>query len=433
MKRAFQMVSGVMVLFCICLASQDPAVANKIPAGLAVAAMQHIEKLAGIGCREAGSPKEALALDYIETEFKKMGLSTSREDFDFFTYSPQDIQLRIGSEVLTPESACFDPFSGTTTFSGSSVCVGPQLSREEMTKLDLAGKIVITTRPVSDFQLARKNPKAIIFLQADDFTRCQKIDCSSAELRTSGKIIKMKSANLIAAIPATSQPGRRILVSAHYDSAGGPGAADNASGVALLLEIARYFKQKPVQPGLQIEFAALGAEEIGLLGSKAFLVRHAATLSQYDLDFNIDTVGGNEGIYIEMRAGVDGAASRPGVSQIPASLADKAELDGSKRWRWLKPEVTTLLASCVPAWLQEEISTAAAELGCAFKPSNFMGSDHLTFAQAGIPSTDIATSGSVTHVPGDTADKISLPNLEKVAALVSRVIEKTMAERATIN
>ena len=308
MKKVLPAIFGVIVLFSSHLISQDTATYDKIPASLAAAALQHIEKLASIGCREAGSPIEALALAYIEAEFKKIGLPTNREDFDFFNYSLQEQQLHVGSEQMKPESVWFDPYADTTTFSGPAACVAPQLSRDEMAKLDLAGKIVITTRPVSSFQLGRKNPKAIVFLQADDFAKCQKINRSSAELRTSGKIIKLKSANLVLAIPvSSSQPGRRILVTAHYDYAGGPGAADNASGVALMMEIARYFKQKPAQPGLQLEFAALGAEEVGMLGAKAFLVRHAETLGQYELDFNIDTVGGNEDIHIEMLSGVDGA------------------------------------------------------------------------------------------------------------------------------
>jgi hypothetical protein len=434
MKRMLPAILGIMALFCFHLISQDSAAGNKIPAGLASAAMQHIEKLAGMGCREAGSPKETLALAYIEAEFKKMGLLTSREDFDFFSYSPGEMRLRVGTEQLTPESVCFDPYTAATTFSGIATCVIPQLPKEEMSKLDLADKIVITTKSANNFQLTLKKPKAIVFLRADDFDRCLIIANSSAELRTCGKIIKMKSANLVAAIPASSQPGRRILVSAHYDSANGPGASDNASGIALLLEIARYFKQKPAQPSWQLEFAALGAEELGMLGSKAFLAHHAETLDQYELVFNIDTVGGNEGIHIEMLAGIDGASSHPGVSQIPAGLADKADHNSSKRWTWLKPELDTM-ASCVPIWLQNEIKTAATELDYAFKPSRYMGSDHLIFAQAGIPATDICVSDSynIMHSPGDTADKISLPSLEKVAALVIRVIEKTMTERTTKN
>jgi Zn-dependent M28 family amino/carboxypeptidase len=201
-----------------------------------------------------------------------------------------------------------------------------------------------------------------------------------------------------------------------------------------MLEIARYFREKLPSPACQLEFVALGAEEVGMVGSRTFVARHDRDLVDCELLFNIDTVGGGGAIYIEMRGGVQGISAHKGESQIPPGLAGKAETDSGGRWGWLQPQLLApLMASCVPEWLKQEIKAAAAELGYAFTPANYMGSDHLVFAQAGIPATNIGVSGSEVHGPADTLDKISPQSLEKASAIVIRVVEKTMARIAIGN
>jgi Zn-dependent M28 family amino/carboxypeptidase len=66
----------------------------------------------------------------------------------------------------------------------------------------------------------------------------------------------------------TQARGARLVVGAHYDSVGGsPGADDNASGVAALLEVARACHE--VKLPVPIEFVAYDEEENGLVGSRA--------------------------------------------------------------------------------------------------------------------------------------------------------------------
>ena len=84
-----------------------------------------------------------------------------------------------------------------------------------------------------------------------------------------------KSANVLATLKGTVNPELVYVVSSHYDSvAGGPGADDDSSGTAALLEAARILKDYP-QPAT-IVFASFTAEESGLLGSREF-VRRAQT------------------------------------------------------------------------------------------------------------------------------------------------------------
>ena len=78
----------------------------------------------------------------------------------------------------------------------------------------------------------------------------------------------ISSANIVAIKKGTSS--QEIIVGAHYDSSdAGPGADDNASGVAVMLEVAKLV-QNAATP-YTIRFIAFGAAESGLLGSYAYL------------------------------------------------------------------------------------------------------------------------------------------------------------------
>lgn len=79
---------------------------------------------------------------------------------------------------------------------------------------------------------------------------------------------QVSSANIIAIKQGTSS--QELIVGAHYDSIGdGPGADDNASGVSVMLEVAKVVANE-ITP-YTIRFVAFGAEEDGLLGSYAYL------------------------------------------------------------------------------------------------------------------------------------------------------------------
>jgi Zn-dependent M28 family amino/carboxypeptidase len=76
--------------------------------------------------------------------------------------------------------------------------------------------------------------------------------------------------NLILNLPATNNNQQTpILIGAHYDAVPGtPGADDNATGVAALLELARIFASQPTK--YPIRLVAFDLEEYGLLGSAAY-------------------------------------------------------------------------------------------------------------------------------------------------------------------
>ncbi len=95
--------------------------------------------------------------------------------------------------------------------------------------------------------------------------------------------------NIFAERPGTSKEAGAILVAAHYDTVFfSPGADDNASGVAVVLELARLLGSRPTAKTLQLAFFDL--EEAGLLGSKAF-VKNKAHLENLDGVIVMDMVG----------------------------------------------------------------------------------------------------------------------------------------------
>jgi aminopeptidase YwaD len=84
----------------------------------------------------------------------------------------------------------------------------------------------------------------------------------------------LETANIVAVLPGTTHPDLVYVLGSHYDSVEpGPGADDNASGTAVLLEAARVLAQHPL-PATVI-FVAFAAEESGLLGAFEFTRRAA--------------------------------------------------------------------------------------------------------------------------------------------------------------
>lgn len=79
-----------------------------------------------------------------------------------------------------------------------------------------------------------------------------------------------RTANVLGVLPGTTHPELIYVLSSHYDSVlRSPGADDNSSGIAVLLEAARLLARNP-QPAT-IVFAALTGEEAGLLGAREFV------------------------------------------------------------------------------------------------------------------------------------------------------------------
>jgi len=117
---------------------------------------------------------------------------------------------------------------------------------------------------------------------------------------------KVKSRNVIGIITGADKDLRNeaILLLAHYDHLGNgvhtrgknrgkihPGANDNASGVAALLEAARAIKERKLKPKRSMIFLATTGEELGLYGSKYYVDHPTFPLEKTQVAINIDQVG----------------------------------------------------------------------------------------------------------------------------------------------
>ena len=145
-------------------------------------------------------------------------------------------------------------------------------------------------------------------------------------------------------------PGRIdsfIVISAHYDHVGirktasttdsiFNGADDNASGVATLLAIAKYYKEH--SPKYNLIFAAFDAEEMGLQGAKAFVARPPVPTSKIILNINMDMVSHNDknelyvcgtAPYPALKTRVAAAAQR---SSVKLPFGHDQQSDGDQNW-----------------------------------------------------------------------------------------------------
>lgn len=121
----------------------------------------------------------------------------------------------------------------------------------------------------------------------------------SAELRSSAR--RYTSPNVIGRIPGTGGTGEAIAVIGHWDHLGAEcrpvtapdricnGAVDNASGIAVMIEVAKRLARGP-RPVRDILFIATTAEESGLLGARYYVANPTVPLSRIVGLLNIDTI-----------------------------------------------------------------------------------------------------------------------------------------------
>jgi hypothetical protein len=120
--------------------------------------------------------------------------------------------------------------------------------------------------------------------------------------------------NVIGEIPGTDRADEIVLIGAHLDSwQGATGATDNASGVAVMMEVLRLFQATGLKPRRTVRIGLWGNEENGLLGSSAYAARHLGTpsapkdeLARMAAYFNMDNgTGPIRGVWMQGNGGVE--------------------------------------------------------------------------------------------------------------------------------
>ncbi len=157
------------------------------------------------------------------------------------------------------------------------------------TLLDKEGETDLFTRKIrSQLQTFGVVPAANI--RVSDAAEMVAKEASRVCLRVENVEKILTSRNVTARIEGTRYSEQIISFGAHYDSTEfSKGVYDNASGCVLLMELLRHFKDNP--PKRTIVFNWYGSEEMGLLGSKAFVSSHADEMDKHIFMVNVDVAG----------------------------------------------------------------------------------------------------------------------------------------------
>ncbi len=152
----------------------------------------------------------------------------------------------------------------------------------------------------------------------------------SAQLTLNNKIERAESHNVAALLPGKTRPDEVVMMHAHWDHLGTViedgkseilnGAVDNASGVAGVLALARYFKQQAKTSPLDrsVLFSAFTAEETGLIGAQHFAQHPSVPTKNIVAFLNIDGMNVNKGVDYILRYG-------EGVSELEQYLDNAAK------------------------------------------------------------------------------------------------------------
>ena len=224
--------------------------------------------------------------------------------------------------------------------------------------------------------------------------------------------------NIIAVLPGKDKQLKHeyIVVGSHYDHLGlggqgsgsrrpdtvavHPGADDNASGDAVVLELARHFKKERLPRS--IIFAFFGAEEQGLIGSKNFI----EWMKQAD-DRRINLPVDKNGIVAMVNLDMVGrmrdnamSVSGTGTSSEFKAMAEQAA------------QQTGLNITCVP--------------------DGYGPSDHASFVAADIPVLFLTTGGHMEyHTPDDVPSTLNYDGMQQTLAFAQQLISRLATMPAT--
>lgn len=243
------------------------------------------------------------AADYLAAEFKSYGLQplSGKSFLQEFAYPvntfPGKMDVTINDVALTP---------------GKDFIVGPDSrgvkAKGNLSAQDTAHFIHAESRIIVSVE---NKLTWSVSPQASDLTTIQVNRASltgkpaSFRVDIENKVVtSFKTSNVCGIIKGIKKPDSIIVIAAHYDHLGGmgrstffPGANDNASGIALLLDLAKHYAANP-QP-YSIAFICFSGEEAGLIGSKYFTDHPLIPLSGIRFLINLDLAGtGDEGITV---------------------------------------------------------------------------------------------------------------------------------------
>ncbi len=299
------------------------------------------DRYAGRGYVDQGDKKAAL---FLSNEMEEIGLSPLNGDsylqsFEFPVNSfPGSVYLSLNGLPLEPGSAfIIDPHSPSGSYQGEVFLINHKFVKKknwlEKLKTTWDGKqpVVIDTRKMEEeisktlislsYELRNLAPICLIVNQKltwsvgrsqgkfpafeVDASKLGKRKIKSISFGVEAKFIPNHQAfNVCGLLPGKSSDSL-VVFSAHYDHLGKmgpaifPGANDNASGTALVMNMARTLASSDEKLPYDVAFLLFAGEEAGLLGSAHFTQNPLVKLEEIQVVLNLDIMGtGNEGITV---------------------------------------------------------------------------------------------------------------------------------------
>jgi Zn-dependent M28 family amino/carboxypeptidase len=296
-----------------------------------LAALQAIAD-ANAGTRASGTPGFQASVDYVKDQATAAGLTVTTQDFQFPFFQQNSAAFAqtapTAAQYVDGKDFAVMSLSGSGQVSGTAVPVDLVLpptggSTSGCEAADFAGfpagSIALMQRGTCEFGVKAGNAAAagavgaVIFNEGDapdrqdllagdlgtpaaipvvgvPFALGQSLQNATLSLQVDALSELRTTTDVLAELPG-EDPSQVLVVGAHLDSVpAGPGINDNGSGSAAVLEVARQLAAS--KPKATVRFAWWGAEELGLLGSQAYVTAlPPAELHRIHAYLNFDMIG----------------------------------------------------------------------------------------------------------------------------------------------
>lgn len=295
---------------------------------MSINSQREFELLKKIGfIRTSGSEEELRAANILLEEISSIGCTGHLEEFKAPTSKIKKASLKVvepyekeyeitpyNCSISTPEGGIITDFvyiedgldANLVDLKGKFVLLNmgpnPKLY-EKLIKAGIAGYITMSGTAMdeedkTDISVGRMREKntqygkvTALNMRTKDCFHMVKNKASKVKVELITEDIELTSHNVIVTLEGSKYPEEIISFGAHYDSVPfSTGVYDNGAGSVIIMEMLRHFKENP--PIRTVKFIWYGSEEVGLLGSKAYLKAHEEELQKHLLMINVD-VGGS--------------------------------------------------------------------------------------------------------------------------------------------
>ncbi|MXY36041.1 MAG: M28 family peptidase [Dehalococcoidia bacterium] len=370
-------------------------------------AMEHLRVLSvAIGPRVSGSQEARETVAYIAEAFRSYGYAVEVTEFTYETRFRQ-ATVTVGGETIegvalngeatsakSAEGRAVDGgLTGNASFGGAIPIGSRSTSRPQDAMMYMAaarngasGLVIVNHEPwrLAGFPIPARDAIPVVLVAHTEADRFARAIAEGAPISLEIGPARPAAMNVIA------RPGEDahcdILAGGHHDTvSASPGAVDNASGVAIVLELARAFAADGLDEGLC--FVTFGAEESGLFGSRALArsLAESGELPEIMVNFDVTARG------------------------------DAIEVIGTR----------ALVERTVALLEREGFPAYASDL-----PEGY-GSDHSSFADVGVPVLFFSDGDvSLIHTPADVIDLVEPEALDRIGDGAALMLSVLLAEIA---